>query len=127
MKSRLTFWFALGLSVALGALIWIYSQRFTGKAEPWDGSGYYWHFSLVAAGFFPALLSPRRFWLWPFCVLLGQVIIFAVRAIQGPPSALWPVGLIFLALYTVLSFVGAFIGWASRRFMGKLSDSTTAP
>ena len=107
----------------LGALIWMCSQRITGKTEPWDSSSYYWHISLVFAGFFPAIFSPRRFWLWPLGVLLGQLIIFAARVILGPPSAFWPVGVIFLVLYSVLTFAGAFIGWASRRVFGRMLAS----
>lgn len=106
----------------LGALIWICSQRFTGTTEPWDASGYYWHISLLVAGFLPGVLSPQRFWLWPLGVLLGQLIIFAARVIQAP-SAFWPIGIIFLVLYSILTFAGAFIGWASRRVFTRMFAS----
>jgi hypothetical protein len=119
VKSKLTLWLAFGLSVVLGALIWICSQRFTGTAEPWDAPGYYWHISLLLAGFLPAVFSPQRFWLWPVGVLLGQLIIFAARVIQSP-SALWPVGVMYLVLFSILTFAGAFIGWAGRRVFGRM-------
>jgi hypothetical protein len=120
VKSKLTFWFTFGLSAALGALIWLCSQYFTGTAEPWDATGYYWHFGLLLAGFLPAVFSPHRFWLWPLGVLSGQLIIFAARVIQGPPSALWPIGVMYLILFSVLTFAGAFIGWTSRRVFGRM-------
>ena len=123
MKPKLTFWVAFGLSIVLGALIWICSPRFTGLAEPWDASGYYWQISLLVAGFLPAVFSPQRFWLWPFGVLFGQLVVFGVRVIQGPPSALWPVGVMYLVLFSALTFVGAFIGWASRRVLGRMFAS----
>ncbi len=124
MKAKLTFWLVFGLSVALGALIWIGSRRFTGNVEPWDPPGYYWHIGLLVAGFIPALLSPQRFWLWPLGVLLGQVIIFVPGVIQGPPAPLWPLGIVFLVVYSIVAFVGSFLGWASRRLFGRMLVSS---
>ena len=114
MKLRLTFWLAFALSVVLGALIWICSQRFTGFAEPWDAPGYYWHVTLLVAGLLPTVLSPQRFWLWPLGVLLGQLIMLVAGVIQTP-SPFWPIGIMFLVLYSVVTFAGAFIGWAGMR------------
>jgi hypothetical protein len=120
VKSKLTFWLTFGLSVVLGALIWLCSQFITGTAEPWDAAGYYWQIGLLLAGFLPAVSSPRRFWLWPLGVLFGQLIIFAARAFQGPPSALWPVGVVYLVLFSVVTLAGAFLGWASRRVFSRM-------
>jgi len=127
VKAKLTFWGAFGLSVVLGALIWLCSPRLTGLAEPWDASGYSWRISLVVAGFLPAVFSPQRWWLWPLGVLFGQLVVFAVRVTQGPPSALWPLGVMFLVLFSALTFVGAFIGWASRRVFGRMFVSKPSP
>jgi hypothetical protein len=98
-----------GLSVLLGALIWLFSTPLTGHREPWDGNSSIYYCALVAAGFIPACFSARRFWLWATGAWLGQVFAFLVLILREP-GPLWPLGLLFLSLYALLSLAGAAIG-----------------
>ena len=103
-----------GFAAALGAMIWFLSPVLTGDAEPWDSKSSYYVWALIAAGFFPACLSSRRSWLAGVGAWLGQLIAFAFRVVHpAKPVAgvdLWPVGLIILCLYSLLSVAGAVLG-----------------
>ena len=106
-KSPLLF----GFSVFLGALIWLLSPLLTGHREPWDASPSYYYSALVIAGFVPACLSARRFWLWAAGAWLGQLLAFAfLLARSDEPGGLWPLGLLFSFYYALLSLAGAGLG-----------------
>ena len=101
-----------GLAVILGALIWLLSPLFTGQREAWDAQSPYYDCALLLAGFLPACLSARRFWLWAVAAWLGQLAAFAFLVLHTVPvgADLWPVGLVFLTLYSLLSLAGAALG-----------------
>src|SRR5688572_26814436 len=108
--------FLFGASMMLGALIWILSPRFTGHREPWDSdSGYYW-LALLVAGFLPSCFCSQRFWLWPLAILIGQAAFLTISIMQPDQSgALFPLGLLFLCFYSLVSFAGAAIGAGVHR------------
>jgi hypothetical protein len=77
-KSPLLF----GLSALLGALIWLLSPVLTGQREAWDASPAYYYSALIVAGFIPACLSARRFWLWAAGAWVGQLVGFALLLVR---------------------------------------------
>ena len=120
------FWFAFGIAVTLGALVWVYSRPITGEIEPWDADGFYYPAALFLAGMAPALLSTSRFWLLPLGVILGELIVFLFRVYQGPGGPLWPLGVIFLVLYSLPAFLGAGLGVVVRQlFLKSFTRRTT--
>ena len=126
MKStRLRISALFGLSVLLGALIWILSPMLTGHREPWDANSTFYPFALIAAGFIPACFSARRFWLWAVGAWVGQTSAFLALMLQEAGS-LWPLGLVLLCLYSLLSLAGAGLGagvhWVVRRFSSRSAN-----
>jgi hypothetical protein len=105
-KSPLLF----GLSAILGALIWFLSPLLTGRQEPWDASPSYYCSGLAVAGFIPACLSARRFWLWAAGAWVGQLVGFALLIVHYGSGPLWPAGLVFLCFSSLLSVAGAGVG-----------------
>ena len=108
-SSRSSVLVLFSLAVLLGALIWVLSPFITGHREPWDAHWPYYSFALVAAGFIPASFSAHRFWLWAVGVWLGQGSAFLAIVLRGSGS-LWPLGLLFLCFYSLLSLAGAGLG-----------------
>jgi hypothetical protein len=110
---------ALSTSVLLGASIWFFSECLTGHREPWDAQGGIYPLLLVIAGFLPACLTPGGFWRWATGVFVGQLTAFMVMSVQQP-GALWPVGIGFLAAYSLWGLLGATLGAALGRKLSKL-------
>ena len=114
----------LGLSVLLGALIWFLSPLLTGHREPWDAEPPYYYLSaLVAAGFLPGCLSARRFWLWAVGAWIGQVAAFVFLIARS--GNLWPVGLLLLCFYALLSLAGAALGAGVHLLFRRLFSRST--
>ncbi len=99
-----------GLSILLGALIWFLSPMLTGHREPWDANPAFYPVALFAAGFIPACFSARWFWLWAAGAWMGQVIAFLYLVVRSGNGGLWPLGLAFLGVYSLLSLAGAGLG-----------------
>jgi hypothetical protein len=89
----------LPIGLVLGAGIWVLSASITGRQEPWDSPGLYYAAALVAAG------------------LIGGFLVPAHWAVMAEPAngGLWPLGLLLLAFYSLLSLVGAGLGSRLRR------------
>lgn len=108
------------LSVGLGFLIWVLSPMLAGHREPWDAQGHYYMVSLFIAGLVPAFIEPRRFWVWPIGVYLGQVLfiigVSSLWEIVGANMA--AVGVILMVFYLVPTVIGAGIGAAIRKIAG---------
>ena len=123
-KSPLLF----GLSALLGALIWLLSPVLTGQQEPWDASPSYYYSALVVAGFIPACLSARRFWLWAAGAWVGQLVGFALLIVRYGSGPLWLAGLVFLCFYSLLSVAGAGLGAGIHLIIRRLfAHSTNVP
>lgn len=107
-----------------GLGIWIVSPYFIGDSEPWDApSAYYW-VSLLLAGVITGLLSPQRFWLWPIGIWVGQCIYGFYSYFKDIffPSGrgvnfFIPLGMFFMAVYSVVSLCGTSIGMGIRRLI----------
>lgn len=101
-------WFRSALAcvvaVLLGAAIWHYSPRVTGHAEPWDSPTPYYLVALFVAGVAAGAVDPRRFWLAPTGVYVGQ---FAYMAAFLPGGSLMILGMVFMVGATIASLAGA--------------------
>jgi len=106
--------FVIGL--AIGAAIWWLSPLITGRREPWDaGSGYY-EGALLGAGVLGGLLLPEHSRWFVAGIFVGQVLVLLGAVLREPSSGgLWPLGVVFLALYSLLALLGAALGSGLRR------------
>jgi hypothetical protein len=102
----------------LGAAIWNASPSFTGMIEPWDAKGIYYPLALFLAGALASLPSPRRYWLAPVGIFVGQAWLLH-RYLQVELSAFGPMGLIFAAGYSFLSLPG---GWCVHRIIRAVQE-----
>lgn len=93
----------------LGALLWALSPRITGEAEPWDSLGLYYFGGLFIAGFVAAWIFPKRFWLAPIGLYVGQMgyVWFATLAGHLPSGPLWPLGACMGLGMCVIALAGA--------------------
>jgi hypothetical protein len=109
-------WSAFLLGLVLGAAIWLLSPWISGRSEPWDAEGGYYVGALLATGALGGLLIPLH---WPTAALgifIGQLLVILGGVLADPASGgLWPLGVMFLAVYSVLAFAGALLGAAFRR------------
>ena len=109
-------WWAFLIGLILGAAIWLLSPWITGHSEPWDAEGGYYAGALLATGALGGLLIPLH---WPAValgILTGQVLVILGGVLADPASGgLWPLGLVFLGVYSVLALVGALLGAVLRR------------
>ena len=109
-------WSAFLLGLVLGAAIWFLSPWLTGRSEPWDSEDGYYAGALLATGALGGLLFPRH---WPSVsagILAGQLLVIIGGVLADPASGgLWPLGVVFLAIYSALAVVGAVLGAALRR------------
>ncbi|MCE5303004.1 MAG: hypothetical protein LLF97_07835 [Planctomycetaceae bacterium] len=128
---------AFGVSMFVGAFIWLSSPYITGQREPWDPLSFYYGGSLLVGGFAAGLFMPRPFWLWAVGIWLSQVIGFVLCVDLSPRgNPLWLFGLlVFLPVFSLFGLLGTFLGAAvatlrsgktAQRYGEALSsDSTT--
>jgi hypothetical protein len=110
----------LPIGLALGAAIWVLSASITGRQEPWDVSGIYYPAALLGAGLMGGLLVPGHWGEVAIGVYAGQALVLLGRVLSDPGGGgLWPLGLVVLALYSLLALVGAFLGSALRRLANR--------
>jgi hypothetical protein len=109
-------WSAFLLGLILGAAIWLLSPWIAGRSEPWDAEGGYYAGALLGTGALGGVLIPLH---WPSVALgifAGQLLVILGGVLADPASGgLWPLGVVFLAAYSVLGLVGALLGAVLRR------------
>jgi len=98
------------------AAIWALSPLLTGRQEPWDAEGLYYVIALIVAGLISGATAPKHLNSHYFGSILGQVI-YGLLFI--PIGGLFPLGLIFLAIYSVLFLGGAYLGSQGRLYVQK--------
>lgn len=107
----------LPIGLALGAAIWVLSSSITGRQEPWDASGIYYPAALILAGLVGGLLVPGHWVEVAAGIFTGQALVLLGRVLSEPGSGgLWPLGLVLLAVYSLLALVGAVLGSTIRRY-----------
>ena len=110
--------FLIGL--VIGAAIWWLSPLITGRREPWDAEGGYYAGSLLGAGVLGGLLLPEHSHWFVAGIFVGQVLVLLGAVLRDPSSGgLWPLGVVFMALYSLLALLGATLGSALRRIRSR--------
>jgi hypothetical protein len=109
----------LPIGLTLGAAIWVLSASITGHQEPWDSPGIYYSAALLSAGVIGGFLVPGHWAEVAIGVFTGQAVVLLARVLAEPASGgLWPLGVLFLGLYSLLALVGAGLGSGLRRLVG---------
>src|SRR4051812_48988302 len=112
-------WSAFLIGVIMGAAIWLLSPWITGRSEPWDAENGYYTGGLLVTGVIGGLVFPMHWSSVTLGILVGQVLVILGGVLADPASGgLWPLGLVFLAGYSVLALVGALLGAVLRRGRG---------
>ena len=109
-------------SVILGFLVWWLSLSFTGAVEPWDAENGYYFIALGLAGVVGGFLGGKRFWFWLLAIIVGEILAVIVRHFTHPPVGVdffIPLGLMFLVIYSIPSFIGSAIGVGISRLFFK--------
>ena len=106
----------LPIGLVLGAGIWVLSASITGRQEPWDSPGLYYAAALVGAGLIGGFLVPAHWAEVAVGVFIGQEVVLLARVMAEPANGgLWPLGLLLLGFYSLLSLLGAGLGSRLRR------------
>ncbi len=109
----------LPVGLVLGAGIWVLSASLTGHREPWDSPGMYYAGALLGAGAIGGFLVPEHWAEVTIGVFAGQAVVLLARVLGDPASGgLWPLGILFLGLYSLIALVGAGLGSGLRRAVG---------
>ena len=109
----------LPIGLACGVAVWVFSGAITGRAEPWDSAWMYYAGALIASGAIGGFLVPAHWIEVAVGVFTGQAVVLMARVLAEPGSGgLWPLGVLFLALYSLLALAGAVAGSAVRRMLG---------
>jgi hypothetical protein len=109
----------LPVGLALGAGIWVLSASLTGFREPWDSPGMYYAAALLGAGLIGGFLVPGHWAEVAVGVFTGQAVVLLARVLAEPAAgSLWPLGILFLGVYSLLALVGAGLGSGLRRAVG---------
>jgi hypothetical protein len=110
--------FLIGL--ATGAAIWLLSPLISGRREPWDAEGVYYTGALFGAGFLGGFLLPQQSRWFVAGIFVGQVVVLLGGVLHDPSNGgLWPLGLAFLALYSLLALLGEVLGSTGRRLRSR--------
>jgi hypothetical protein len=110
----------LPIGLALGGCIWLLSATITGRAEPWDAPGMYYPAALLGAGLLGGFLVPTHWGEAAVGIFTGQALVLLGRALSEPGSgSLWPLGMMLLALYSLLALLGGGMGSGLRRLLSR--------
>jgi hypothetical protein len=106
----------LPIGLVLGAGIWVLSSSITGRQEPWDSPGPYYAVALIVAGLIGGFVVPGHWVEVAVGVFAGQALVLLARVMTEPSSGgLWPLGLMLVAVYSLLALLGAGLGSSFRR------------
>ena len=98
------------LSILFGFLIWAGSLPITGNSEPWDGGLGYYTVSLFLAGLVTGFGSSVKPIKLTAGIFVGQLLWIILDVIRGGEATFILIGLVFLAAFSLISYVGAKIG-----------------
>jgi len=100
------------VAAGAGAAVWARSPLLAGRAEPWDAENFYYAIALATAGAVAGILAPRPFWAVYLGGIAGQTLYEAVCIGIGP---LFPIGMGFMLVYTLLFLGSALLAGRLRR------------
>ncbi len=124
MQKRANNVLAFGVSVALGAGIWMASPTLTSHREAFDALGYYVP-ALLAAGVVLGVSGLGSGGAIYGGLVLGQALYMWLALPTGP---LWAVGLFAVLLFSLLALPGIVLGnWLRRRRGGQEPPAEGAP
>ncbi|GEM_PF-1687075 len=100
---------------ALSCAAWLASPVLTGNVEPWDArtSGQLTYAAAIAlAAGIGGFLRPKRFWLWPAAVYLGQAVALPLQSVFHPPggASFILAGMVILIFYSLPGVLGSATG-----------------
>jgi hypothetical protein len=73
---------------------------------------------LIGTGALGGLLVPGHWIEVAIGIFAGQAVVLLARVLAEPADGgLWPLGILFLALYALLALAGAMLGSALRRLV----------
>ncbi|MBD1995022.1 hypothetical protein H6G00_00045 [Leptolyngbya sp. FACHB-541] len=100
-----------------GAMVWALSPFLSGQVEPWDAKGLYYSAALLIVGLTVGLARPKHVWSHYAGIMLGQLtyMLFFLPGSLLPGSLLIPVGVAFLAAYSIIALAGVASGAWFRR------------
>jgi hypothetical protein len=99
------------LASATAFAVWALSPWFTGHKEPWDAPGIYYYAALLIAGMVSGLINVKPLWAHYLGGIFGQLLYAVVFLPLGPLAG---VGLIFLAVWSLLFMAGGYLGLRAR-------------
>lgn len=100
--------FTFLLAAAGGFLLWYVSPQLFGTREPWDGNVLHYGAALITLGFALRILCIALPMSVYYGVLTGQFLGLLYPSFALAP--LLPVGAIFLFLFSLLAYLGAWLG-----------------
>ncbi len=105
--------------VFLGLGLWLVPALLLGEVEPWDSDGPGYPLALLGSGVLLGFFGPGQIRSAVVGVFAGQLLVLLGRVFASPgTSALWVVGVVFLAGYTVVvTGLGAIVGNAARGWL----------
>lgn len=94
------------LAILSGVLVWFFSPELTGHDEPWDFDGPGYFIILFISGFILGVVKPMRYYRWAVAIFIGHLIglIFVGMGV------FILLGILYIAVSSFISFVGASIG-----------------
>jgi hypothetical protein len=106
--------------LAIGAAIWWLSPLITGRPEPWDAGNGYYEGALLGAGVLGGLLLPGHSRGFVAGIFVGQVLVLLGAVLRAPSSGgLWPLGVLFLGIYSLLALLGAALAVGVQRLRSR--------
>ena len=99
--------FAFLAASATAFAVWALSPFLTGYQEPWDAPGIYYYVALFLAGALSGLIAAKPLWAHYAGGIVGQLLYALVFLPVGPLAV---VGLLFLAVWSLLFLGGAYLG-----------------
>lgn len=95
-----------------GAMVWAVSPFLSGQVEPWDAKGFYYSAALLIVGLTVGFARPKHVWSHYAGIVLGQ-LTYMLCFLPGAP--LIPVGVAFVAAYSIIALAGEASGAWFRR------------
>lgn len=95
------------LAAAAAFAVWALSPWLSGYQEPWDAPGNYYWVGLLIAGTVSGFVNVKPLWVQYVGSVFGQALYGLLFLSLGPLAG---VGLLFLAVWSILFLGGAYVG-----------------